>query len=118
MTSDTSRELESLTYILSCQDVLAEMVHTRDGSRLVREFIARGSAKVMKTCTIWDCFTAHVNVIRQDRKQIVKGIKPYVERMSQEELAQLVLFSAFDIIESAVSSFFLPEFSHGEGENG
>jgi hypothetical protein len=30
----------------SCQDVLAEMVHTRDGSRVVREFIARGTAKV------------------------------------------------------------------------
>jgi pumilio family protein 6 len=55
------------------------MVHTKDGSRLVREFIARGSAK--------------------DRKQVVKAIKPYVERMSREELAQLVLFSAFDIID-------------------
>jgi pumilio family protein 6 len=27
-------------------DVLAEMVHTRDGSRCVREFLAHGSAKV------------------------------------------------------------------------
>lgn len=36
-----------LTYALRCQDVLAEMVHTRDGSRLVREFIVRGSAKVI-----------------------------------------------------------------------
>lgn len=44
-------------------------------------------------------FNSHANVIRQERKQVVKGIKPYVERMSQEELAQLVLFSAFDIIE-------------------
>lgn len=30
----------------SCQEVLAEMVHTKDGSRVVREFIAQGSAKV------------------------------------------------------------------------
>lgn len=30
----------------SCQEQLAEMVHTRDGSRAVREFIARGNAKV------------------------------------------------------------------------
>lgn len=30
----------------SCQDVLAEMVHTKDGSRAVREFIAQGTAKV------------------------------------------------------------------------
>ena len=42
---------------------------------------------------------AHVTHVYKDRKQIVKAIKPYVERMSQEELAQLVLFSAFDIIE-------------------
>jgi pumilio family protein 6 len=30
----------------SCQDVLAEMVHTKDGSRAVRDFIAYGTAKV------------------------------------------------------------------------
>jgi pumilio homology domain family member 6 len=35
-----------ITDFLSCQDVLAEMVHTRDGSRVVREFIAHGTAKV------------------------------------------------------------------------
>ena len=28
-----------------CQDTLAEMVHTKDGSRVAREFLARGSAK-------------------------------------------------------------------------
>ena len=38
-------------------------------------------------------------IVCQDRKHIVKVIKPYVERMSQNEFAQLVLFSAFDIIE-------------------
>jgi len=37
-----------VTYLFRCQDVLAEMVHTKDGSRLVREFIVRGSAKVIK----------------------------------------------------------------------
>ena len=35
----------------------------------------------------------------QDRKIIVKAIKQYIERMCQEEVAQLVLFSAIDIIE-------------------
>ena len=34
--------------LCSCQDVLAEMVHTKDGSRVVREFIAQGSAKVSR----------------------------------------------------------------------
>lgn len=33
-------------HVRSCQEQLAEMVHTRDGSRAVREFIARGTAKV------------------------------------------------------------------------
>lgn len=32
--------------VRSCKDLLAEMVHTRDGSRIVREFLARGTAKV------------------------------------------------------------------------
>ena len=29
-----------------CQEILAEMVHTKDGSRVVRELLARGNAKV------------------------------------------------------------------------
>ncbi|KAF9647619.1 hypothetical protein BDM02DRAFT_3245662, partial [Thelephora ganbajun] len=77
--NDVEREKLWRKMFEACQDVLAEMVHTKDGSRLVREFIVRGSAK--------------------DRKQIVKAIKPYVERMAQEELAQSVLFSALDIID-------------------
>ncbi|RPD65176.1 ARM repeat-containing protein [Lentinus tigrinus ALCF2SS1-7] len=63
----------------TCQDVLAEMVHTRDGSRAVREFIAWGTAK--------------------DRKHIVKAIKPHIERICKDDEAQLVLFSALDIID-------------------
>jgi pumilio family protein 6 len=30
----------------SCQELLAEIVHTKDGSRVVRDFLARGTAKV------------------------------------------------------------------------
>ncbi|KAG8221634.1 armadillo-type protein [Butyriboletus roseoflavus] len=63
----------------SCQDVLAEMVHTKDGSRAVREFIAHGTAK--------------------DRKYIIKVMKPHVERMCTDEEAQLVLFTALDVID-------------------
>ncbi|RDB30018.1 Pumilio y domain family member 6 [Hypsizygus marmoreus] len=63
----------------TCQDVLAEMVHTRDGSRVVREFLALGSAK--------------------DRKQILKVLKPHVERMCLDDEAQLVLFTALDVID-------------------
>ncbi|TFK32301.1 armadillo-type protein [Crucibulum laeve] len=61
----------------SCQEVLAEMVHTKDGSRVVREFLAQGSAK--------------------DRKQILKVLKPHIERMCLDDEAQLVLFTALDV---------------------
>ncbi|KAH8107264.1 ARM repeat-containing protein [Phellopilus nigrolimitatus] len=63
----------------ACQEVLAEMVHTKDGSRVVREFIAQGSAK--------------------DRKQVVKVLKPHIERICKDEEAQLVLFTALDVID-------------------
>ena len=35
--------------IRRCHEQLAEMVHTKDGSRVVREFIAQGTAKVSYT---------------------------------------------------------------------
>ncbi|KAI0029907.1 ARM repeat-containing protein [Vararia minispora EC-137] len=60
-----------------CQDLLAEMVHTKDGSRAVREFLAQGTAK--------------------DRKQILKVLKPYIETMAKDDEAQLVLFTALDV---------------------
>ncbi|THH04911.1 hypothetical protein EW145_g5179 [Phellinidium pouzarii] len=63
----------------ACQEVLAEMVHTRNGSRIVREFIAEGTAK--------------------DRKQVVKVLKPHVERICKDDEAQLVLFTALDVID-------------------
>ncbi|KAJ7061988.1 armadillo-type protein [Mycena amicta] len=62
-----------------CQDVLAELVHTKDGSRVVREFLARASAK--------------------ERKQIIKVLKPHVERMCIDDEAQMVLFTALDVID-------------------
>jgi len=55
------------------------MVHTKDGSHVVREFIAQGTAK--------------------DRKQILKILKPHIERMCLDDEAQLVLFTALDIID-------------------
>ncbi|KAI6038567.1 armadillo-type protein [Pisolithus marmoratus] len=63
----------------SCQDVLAEMVHTKDGSRAVREFLAFGTAK--------------------DRKHVIKVIKPHVARMCVDDEAQLVIFTALDVID-------------------
>ncbi|KAF9268733.1 puf family RNA-binding protein [Marasmius fiardii PR-910] len=63
----------------TCQDIIPEMVHTKDGSRAVREFLAQGSAK--------------------DRKQILKSLKPHIERMCLDDEAQTVLFTAIDVID-------------------
>ena len=69
----------------AAMDQLAEMVHTKDGSRAVREFIARGDAKA--------------------RKSVLKVLKPYVETMAKDDEAQLVLFTALDVVEYAFSLF-------------
>ena len=75
------------------------MVHTKDGSRVVREFLAQGTAKVRHTFL----FRSRVpNHFPQDRKQIIKVIKPYIETMAKDEEAQLVLFTALDVIEYAL----------------
>ncbi|KAJ6535952.1 armadillo-type protein [Mycena vulgaris] len=76
---EAEREKQLREIFEVCQDVLAELVHTKDGSRVVREFLARGSAK--------------------DRKQILKVLKPHVERMCIDDDAQMVLFTALDVID-------------------
>ncbi|KAG1898767.1 armadillo-type protein [Suillus fuscotomentosus] len=78
-TEDESEREKLRKEIFERGDVLAEMVHTKDGSRVVRDFIAYGTAK--------------------DRKQIIKVIKPHVERMCTDDEAQLVLFTALDVID-------------------
>ena len=68
-----------LSGLHSCQELVAEMVHTKEGSRAVREFLACGTAK--------------------DRKQIIKVLKPHIERVCKDDAAQLVLFTALDVVE-------------------
>jgi pumilio family protein 6 len=71
------------------------MVHTKDGSRVVREFLAQGTAKVTSFTLL------HVVAlnIAQDRKQILKVLKPHMLRMCTDDEAQLVLFTALDVTE-------------------
>ncbi|TDL19020.1 ARM repeat-containing protein [Rickenella mellea] len=76
---ETEREKMKRETFEGCQELLAEMVHTKDGSRVVREFIAQGTAK--------------------DRKQIIKVLKPHIERICKDDEAQLVLFTALDCID-------------------
>ncbi|KAK7438043.1 Pumilio y domain member 6 [Stygiomarasmius scandens] len=58
---------------------LPSLVHTPSGSRVVREFIARGSAK--------------------DRKTIIKQLKPHVVKMASDEEASLVLWCLWDCVD-------------------
>ncbi|KIO21755.1 hypothetical protein M407DRAFT_28681 [Tulasnella calospora MUT 4182] len=53
----------------NCQELLAEMAHTKDGSRAVREFVAWGSAK------------------------------DHLEKMCLDDQAQLVLFTCLDTVD-------------------
>jgi pumilio homology domain family member 6 len=72
------------------------MVHTKDGSRVVREFLARGTAKV---CGINSSSMLSSDGHTKDRKDIIKVLKPYVVTMAKDEDAQFVLFTAFDVVE-------------------
>ena len=86
----------------SCKDLIAEMVHTKDGSRVVREFLARGTAKVCGVISfILGC---GLMVSKKDRKHIAKVLKPYIETMAKDEDAQYILFTAFDVIEYGMSN--------------
>ncbi|KAF4607476.1 pumilio domain member 6 [Pleurotus pulmonarius] len=76
---EAERERQRREMFECCQDVLAEMVHTKDGSRVVRGFLAYGTAK--------------------DRKLVLKALKPHIERVCLDEEAQFVLFTALDVID-------------------
>ncbi|THU90371.1 ARM repeat-containing protein [Dendrothele bispora CBS 962.96] len=58
---------------------LPSLVHTTSGSRAVREYIARGSAK--------------------ERKNIIKQLKPHVVKMASDEEASLVLWCLWDCVD-------------------
>lgn len=58
---------------------LADILHTKDGAAVVREFIARGTAK--------------------DRKNILRVLKPHLQKIAEDGDAQLVLFAAFDYVD-------------------
>jgi hypothetical protein len=47
----------------------------------------------------WFVYFCTSDILFQDRKHIIKVIKPHVERMCTDDEAQLVLFTALDIIE-------------------
>lgn len=82
------------------------MVHTKDGSRVVREFLARGTAKVH--CVLYVLLVVLADSPQKDRKHIIKVLKPYISTMAKDEEAQYVLFTAFDVIEYVKSSNHYP----------
>ncbi|KAH8823548.1 armadillo-type protein [Flagelloscypha sp. PMI_526] len=58
---------------------LPELVHTKDGSQSVRLLIAYGSAKT--------------------RKNILKTLKPHLDKMATNQEASLILFTLFDSVD-------------------
>lgn len=58
---------------------LAEIVHTKDGSAVVRSLLVHGSAK--------------------DRKSILQNLRKHTEAIAKDGDAQLVLFTAFDVVD-------------------
>ncbi|KAK4684513.1 pumilio homology domain family member 6, partial [Tremellales sp. Uapishka_1] len=58
---------------------LPEIVHTKDGSAVVRELIARGNAK--------------------DRKSILQHLRKHLDAMCRDGDAQMVLFTIFDCVD-------------------
>lgn len=58
---------------------LPEIVHTKDGSAVVRELLVRGNAK--------------------DRKSILQHLRKHIEAIAKDADAQLVLFTAFDVVD-------------------
>jgi hypothetical protein len=68
----------------SIQEILPEIVHTRDGAFVARDMLAQAGAK--------------------DRKQIVKVFRPHVMKMAEDAEAQTVLMTMFDVIECVAPS--------------
>lgn len=58
---------------------LAEIVHTKDGSAVVRAMLVHGAAK--------------------DRKNILQNLRKHSEAIAKDGDAQLVLFTAFDVVD-------------------
>lgn len=65
--------------LCSSLESLPDIMHTKDGSAVVRELIVRGAAK--------------------ERKQILQQLKKHLEVMCKDLDAQTVLFTAFDCVE-------------------
>jgi pumilio family protein 6 len=78
----------------SSLESLPEIVHTKDGSAVVRTLLVRGNAKV---CLSSPELNSSADV--QDRKQILQHLRKHVEAMCKDADAQLVLFTAFDCVE-------------------
>lgn len=53
MFDETEQERVRRKMFEICQEVIAEMVHTKDGSRVVREFLAQGTPKVHSVFPMW-----------------------------------------------------------------
>jgi pumilio family protein 6 len=91
--------------LCSSLESLADIAHTKDGASVVRELLARGTAKV--GTVLFFCLDAFVTPWRlmhelcglQDRKNILRVLKPHLQKLCEDQDAQMVLFTALDCVE-------------------
>jgi pumilio family protein 6 len=91
--------------LCSSLESLADIAHTKDGASVVRELLARGTAKV-GTVLVFGLNTfvtprrlMHEPCGVQDRKNILRVLKPHLQKLCEDQDAQMVLFTALDCVE-------------------
>jgi pumilio family protein 6 len=75
-------ETSSAELIDTMKDVVVEILHTRDGSRVALQCLWHGTVK--------------------NRKVIVKSFKPYVKKICMEENGHVVVMGVFDTVDDTV----------------
>ncbi|CDZ96435.1 Puf family RNA-binding protein [Phaffia rhodozyma] len=95
-TSLSDNEKRRADLFESFHELMPEIVHTRDGAFVVRDFLATTGPK--------------------DRKTIVRVFRPHVQKMAEDPDAQTVLFTMFDVIDDTklVGKSIIGEFDFAE----
>ena len=85
------------------KELLVEILHTRDGSRVTLHCLWHGSTKVTHSPTHTHMHAhMYIHALTQVRKVIVKSFKPYVKKICLEENGHVVMMGVFDTVDDTV----------------